>query len=557
MGSNYQGVFITDSNGQIYNGFLENGDRYQHINIANLPYFQEAKQSGKAVVSDMHISEATNKPIISVCAPIMDDYDQFFGLFGIDLDTEYFTSLIANRKIGKTGYGALVDKNGLILAHPVQEYIFKLNVTSVKEMGEINKKMLAGERGVEAYRFKGVDKVAGFAPVGKNGWAIIATQNQEEFRSSAVSIRNSTIAITLAAGLIIGILVLFSARTVTRPINSAVASLMDIAQGEGDLTMRLKVTSGDEVGELAKWFNTFIDKLQGIIRDITKSVHTLSSSSTELSTISQAMSQAAQITSEKSNTVAAASEEMSANMNTVAAAMEQSASNTHLVATAAEEMSSTIREIAQNSEKARNISDQASVKAKDTAARVAELGQAAQAIGKVVETITDISEQVNLLALNATIEAARAGDAGKGFAVVANEIKELAKQTATASQDIKTRIGDIQGTTRVTIEQIDQITKVIQEVNTVVAGIAAAVEEQSATTAEIANNVTQAAQGIQEVTSNVGQSSVVASQMSKDIVDVNSSASEMSSSSSQVNLSAQDLSKLAEQLRGLVNQFKI
>jgi hypothetical protein len=192
-----------------------------------------------------------------------------------------------------------------------------------------------------------------------------------------------------------------------------------------------------------------------------------------------------------------------------------------------------------------------------TAIRNAIFLVAAQAIDKVVETITDISDQVNLLALNATIEAARAGEAGKGFAVVANEIKDLAKQTAQATQDIKEKIAAIQETTAITVKDIDEITKIITEVNDVVSGIATAVEEQSAVTSEIATNVSQAAQGIQEVNVNVGQSATVAAEISSDIGAVSTTAGEISFSSEQVHTSAGSLSKLAEELKTMVGQFKI
>jgi methyl-accepting chemotaxis protein len=365
------------------------------------------------------------------------------------------------------------------------------------------------------------------------------------------------VAMTLGA-LIIGLTMgFFISRGITQPINAAVAGLKDIAQGEGDLTMRLEVSGKDETGEMARWFNVFIEKLQGIMKDIAGGVETLSSSSTELSAISEQMTQGITNVSEKSTTVAAASEEMNANMNNVAAAMEQSATNTNMVATASEEMSSTIGEIAQNAEKARGISDEAATKAASASTNMDQLGAAADSIGKVIEAITDISEQVNLLALNATIEAARAGEAGKGFAVVANEIKELAQQTATATQNIKTEIEGIQGTTSKTVEQITEITQVITDVNSVVANIATAVEQQSAATKEIAANVAQASTGIQEVTENVNQSSAVSGEISSDIAGVSASMDEMSTSSSQVNISAQELSTLSESLKQMVDQFKI
>jgi len=557
MGSQYQGVFIADVNGNIYTGVLENGSMYKGIDISANQEFRGAKQSGGVVIGEMIVSKATGKPVVSACAAIKSENGQVLGVLGTVIKAEYFTDLIANRKVGETGYGYMIDKGGIVLAHPKSDNVLKLDVTGIGGMASINKRMLAGEAGVEEYVFKGIPKIAGFAPVGVNGWSISATQDQAEFLATSNAIRNANIVIALVAGLIVGVLVFFSARAIVKPINAAVAGLKDIAQGEGDLTMRLEATTKDEVGELARWFNTFIEKLQGIIKDISGGVETLSSSSTELSAISEQMTQGIQNVTDKSNTVSAAAEEMSANMNNVAAAMEQSATNTNMVATASEEMSSTIGEIAQNAEKARGISDEAAHKTSTASTNMDQLGTAANSIGKVIETITDISEQVNLLALNATIEAARAGEAGKGFAVVANEIKELAKQTAEATQDIKEKIEGIQGTTTTTVGQIAEITQVITDVNDVVATIATAVEQQSAATKEIATNVAQASQGIQEVNENVNQSSTVSGEISSDIAGVSVSMNEMSTSSGQVNLSAQELSNLSESLKQMVDQFKV
>ena len=366
-----------------------------------------------------------------------------------------------------------------------------------------------------------------------------------------------TWSVVLSTILVLAIVSLFITRNIIRPVGSTTKAIREIAQGDGDLTMRLDIKSKDEIGDMATWFNVFIEKLQGIIKDITEGVETLSSSSTDLSAISEQMNLGIQKVSGKSDTASTAAEEMSVSMSNVAAAMEQSASNTNMVATASEEMSSTIAEIAQNAEKARGISDDAAIKASNASTNMDQMGAAAKSIGKVIQTITDISEQVNLLALNATIEAARAGEAGKGFAVVANEIKELAKQTATASQNIKTEIEGMQGITSKTVDQIAEIIQVINDVNDVVANIATAVEQQSAATKEIAFNVSQASQGIQDVNENVNQSSSVSGEISKDIADVSVSMNEMSTSSSQVNLSAQELSKLSESLKQKVDQFKI
>jgi methyl-accepting chemotaxis protein len=359
---------------------------------------------------------------------------------------------------------------------------------------------------------------------------------------------------TLIIGLIMGFLV---TRSITRPINKAVARLKDIAEGEGDLTQRLEADSRDELGEMANWFNTFLKNLQAIIKDITANAVTLSNASTELSAISQQMSAGAEQTSGKSSTVAAASEEMSTNISSVAAAMEQATTNLNMVATATEQMTASVSEIAQNSEKAREITGTAVTKAQETSKKVNDLGNAAQAINKVTEVITEISEQTNLLALNATIEAARAGEAGKGFAVVANEIKELAKQTAEATLEIKNQINGVQSSTQETVTDIGEICDVISKVDETVSTIAAAVEEQSVTTQDIAGNISQASAGVQEVNTNVAQSTEVTTSISRDISEVSQASNEMTTSSSQVNLSAEELAGMAEKINEMVGKFKV
>jgi methyl-accepting chemotaxis protein len=380
---------------------------------------------------------------------------------------------------------------------------------------------------------------------------------EAEIASAIAGQRNGLILVIVVLLVLTGIGVTLIGKRITRPIVTASEMLKDIAQGEGDLTRRLEVSSRDEVGEMAKWFNVFAENIQRIIGSVQENASQVNDSSSELNTIADQTSTNATETSEKANTVAAASEEMSANMNSVAAAMEEAATNVGMVASAADEMTATINEIAQNTEKARGIAGGAVDQAANASSQVAELGSAAQEIGKVIETITEISEQVNLLALNATIEAARAGEAGKGFAVVANEIKELARQTAEATGEIKSRIESIQNSTDGTVTEIGNITTVVNEVNEIVSTIATAVEEQSVTTNEIASNVSQAAQGIEEVNENVAQSSTVSAEISRDIADVTQASGEISNSSEQISMSAESLNQLARQLNDMVGRFKV
>ncbi len=370
---------------------------------------------------------------------------------------------------------------------------------------------------------------------------------------------NLTTMLIIAGAIFVGIitLCLLIVFGLVRALKMLIANFRDIAEGEGDLTRRIAINSKDEIGELASWFNIFLEKLQGIIRTISNNTASLGNEAQNLAGIASNLAKNAQDTSARSNTVATAAEEMSANLNNVAAAMEESTTNTGMVASAAEQMTATINEIARNSAQANEISGKAVQQAEATSLRMAKLGASADAISKVTETITEISEQTNLLALNATIEAARAGEAGKGFAVVANEIKELAKQTAMATLDIKTKIDDVQQTTIGTVRDIEEITTVINNVNAIVATITTAVGEQSKATEEIAMNINQAADGLGEVNENVSQISVVASTITSEIALVNSASGDVSASSILVDNSSGDLQNLAKELQKAVESFKI
>jgi len=388
----------------------------------------------------------------------------------------------------------------------------------------------------------------------------IETYQQEMGSELTAQVKKGSIAMLSTSGIIFaGIITLCLAIVVgiVRALKAMVGNFRDIAEGEGDLTKRVVIRSRDEIAELARWFNIFLEKLQKIIGTIAASTAAVDTQSKNLSTIADSLAGNARQTSDLSDNVATSAEEMSVNINNVAEAMDDSTANTTMVASAAEEMTATISQIAQNAEKAHKVSEKAVKEAEKTSRRMAELGASAEAISRVTEAITEISEQTNLLALNATIEAARAGEAGKGFAVVANEIKELAKQTAEATLDIKKQIDDVQSTTSTTVGEMREIGKVIISVNEIVASISVAVAEQSAATAEITNSINQAASRLTEVNENISQVSVVAGSITKDISMVNTAAEDITQDSSRVNSSSSDLLRMAEELKKVVNTFRI
>ncbi len=269
--------------------------------------------------------------------------------------------------------------------------------------------------------------------------------------------------------------------------------------------------------------------LKKTMTSVNENAQALSSAAEELTAVSQQMSSNSEETATQSNVVASAAEQVSKNVATVA--------------TSAEEMSASVKEIAKNANDAARVATEAVTVASNTNKTVAKLGESSIEIGKVIKVITSIAQQTNLLALNATIEAARAGEAGKGFAVVANEVKELAKQTATATEDISQKIEAIQTDTKGAVSAIDQISKIIGQINDISNTIASAVEEQSATTNEIARNASEAAKGSTEI--------------SKNITNVSMAARNTTEGANNTLSAATELSKLALDLRRVVEQAKL
>jgi methyl-accepting chemotaxis protein len=518
------------------------------------PWYTKAMETpDRPSISPAYMS-TTGEAVISNMRPILSAGGEIIGCSGLDVGLGVLTDLIQQSPIGQTGYVILVQDDGTILAHPRHnDFNFqKMTDTGVPALTQLN---AVGRGGMEV----SMDNRQWFAEVhtiDKLGWKLIGVIEKTEVMADFNDMLKKMTVMAVILTAIFLTAAIFFANTMARPIMNATGMLKDVAEGEGDLTRRLVVASRDEIGDMATWFNTFLDKLRSIIKEVVSNGGLLNNASDRLLSISQDLRTGADATARKAESVSSASGDLNDRFSTVAAAMEQATQNTNMVATAAEEMAATIHEIATNTEKARSIANRAMSEAGAATTAMTGLNDAAMDIGKVTAIITEISEQTNLLALNATIEAARAGDAGRGFAVVANEIKELAKQTSTATEEIKQRIADIQGTSTSTGGQIRTIAEVIAEINEIIATVATAIEEQSVATRDIAGNVAQASLGLQEVNVNVAQSSMVLQGIAKEIQDVNAATESSKRSTAEVAQNAEELRQLATNLFDLLGRFR-
>jgi methyl-accepting chemotaxis protein len=347
-------------------------------------------------------------------------------------------------------------------------------------------------------------------------------------------------------------------RSVTNPLKEAVVHLEHVAEGDlsRDLSQSL-LDRSDEIGALAQAMQTMSRQLRGMIAEVSRGVGDLSSTAAQLRGKSAGMAAESSSVSDRAHSVAAATGQMSSNVVSVAASMEQTTVNLTHVTHAIGQVTETVNEISGNTEKARRIAAEANVQSLRVTDKIRCLSEAAEAIGKVTQTITEISSQTNLLALNATIEAARAGAAGKGFGVVANEIKALAQQTAAATEDVKSRIADVQNSTSGGIVEIDKVSEIVREVNEIVSLIAIAIEEQSITTKDIARNIAEASAGVNDANRQIAQSSHVSKEIARDIGTVDHAASEMADGSRHMGKSAEDVFRISDLLQLTVGKFRI
>ncbi|AJE02789.1 methyl-accepting chemotaxis protein [Geobacter pickeringii] len=380
-------------------------------------------------------------------------------------------------------------------------------------------------------------------PQGEVIGALYVGVRKSEFFASYDNLKWVVAGIALLIILVAGIIARFVVHHLFRPLDRMHDMLRDVAEGEGDLTKRLDYLEANEVGEMSRSFNTFMDKLHGIISVVSQTVAQLAAASTQVRGSSEIMAGGAEQVADQAGTAATAGEEMAATSADIARNCAVAAEGAQQAADAATDGTTVVEHTV-------TVMNRIADRVKGSARKVESLGSRSDQIGEIVGTIEEIADQTNLLALNAAIEAARAGEQGRGFAVVADEVRALAERTTTATKEIAQMIKGIQAETRLAVSAmeegvhdvetgtteaarsgealrsiLDQISAVALQVNQ----ISVAAEEQTATTCEISATMQEINGVVKHTAQGALESAAAASQ----------------------------LSSLAEELRQLVGQFRL
>ncbi|TWT83818.1 Methyl-accepting chemotaxis protein 1 [Planctomycetes bacterium CA13] len=354
-----------------------------------------------------------------------------------------------------------------------------------------------------------------------------------------------------------GLVTFYLTRRALRPFREINSRMQQMVEGELDLTHRFVSTGSNQSSELAKTLDQWMARLQQIIAAMGHNATAVFGATMELTSTTSGVSCETNVLLAEASSVSASTEQLSSTMQGMSASSTQMSANMLTISSAIEEMSVSIEEITRNASVGSDSAKSTQALAEASNENIQSLKSAADQIGKVIDVIQEIAEQTNLLALNATIEAARAGDAGKGFSVVASEVKALARQTADATLDIRNRVESIQLHTQDTVESIQAINTGIQEVGKASQCIASAVEQQSTATNEIASNTAQTAAASESISSSIGESAAVCQAITESISKMNCSIEHAGHGISVSQSESRQLTDIAEQVQGILNEFRI
>jgi methyl-accepting chemotaxis protein len=346
-------------------------------------------------------------------------------------------------------------------------------------------------------------------------WKVESQRMAEQGVAIASFARNLALGATVVGVILSVILGLVLASSITRPIYKVVTMLRDVSEGEGDLTKRLEITSHDEIGELAHYFNSFCDKLEALIREISASA--------------EQFNEGSRVVSEASQSLASGAQEQSASVEQVNAAVQEMVRMIEQVKDAAGETN-------RLAQQAQSVAREGGEAVQKSAESMQLIRASSQRIAEIIQVISEIASQTNLLALNAAIEAARAGEHGMGFAVVADEVRKLAERSNQAAGEITKLIKE-------STSRVEEGAELSQQTEESLRRIVESVEATSAKIGEIASAAVQQATSAEEV--------------SKAVQNISQVVEQSAAGSEELASSSEELSAQAAALRELVARFKV
>lgn len=496
-------------------------------------------EEGATVLTEPYEDASTGKLILTAASPVYDKSGKtVLGVAGMDVTMERINAMVAEHKIGETGFVMLLSKKGTVLAHPSQDMLYK-NVSEIGLSQNLLDAIAKREESFMNYTHGGKLQFGQLSLVSDTGYMVVSNLPWTEYYEDLVKL-----IVVLAVLFILGMVLLqFGLRKVatkiTRPLRELNQTALKLA--EGNLDVNLQIESDDEVGELGTSINETVKRLKEYIAYIDEISDVLARMAAgklsidlkydyigEFQKVKRALINISDSMNDVMLGISESAEQVSAGADDLARASQGLAGGAGAQAAAVEQLVATATSIAEQVEENRQESENSAKGAMEIVRKMEEnqqqmnrmmeamnkIQQTSQEVVGIIKTIEEIADQTNLLALNASIEAARAGEAGRGFAVVAGEIGNLADQSAKAVNTTRDMIG-------VSLEEIDRGNSLAEEVVASLKDSVEAIENMnvmiqrtSENAAYQAASIEQIREGIEEISQTVQDNSAMAQESS-------------------------------------------
>jgi len=529
----------TDKGGYIQWPITDSGANYDP---RQRPWYKQAMASpGETLLTDAYYWAGDNGVYIATVKTLQDQSGRQVGVMAMDVSLKKLTDIVKQIKLGETGYLMLVEDNGNVIVDPANpennfKQISSLDAAAFRTLAKTGQGGVSVELDGKAYE-------ASVFVSPELGWKFIGLMERQEIYASAVTMTWLIVGTSLVLVILFMFAAFYLAGLIVNPINQVKDGLKEIAQGEGDLTRRLDIVSRDETGELANWFNQFLDSIQKLVGQINQSAVEVTqvaerarASATDMSGASDQQLQAVEMVVAAVNEMASAANEVARNCVETATAAEAGQRST---VDGKDVILATVNSV----EQLRGTVEQ-------SAEFIRQLESETQNINTILDVIRDIADQTNLLALNAAIEAARAGDQGRGFAVVADEVRGLAQRTQVSTEEINNLLNQLNSRTS---QVADNMTASLEQSEQAVAysGQARYAFEAIEASVQAINDMTT------QIASAAEEQHQVSEDINRNISEIHTAASEVNNVSTQVADNSGQQASLASDLNQLVSRFRV
>lgn len=507
---------------------------------------------GTTILTEPYVDASTGQMILSAVSPVFDSNGEALGVAGMDITMEQITEVMAQHKIGKTGFIMLLSADGLVIYHPNQEFVQK-NIAETAIEGNVCTYVENKTEGFVKFKEDGKTKYGYVDMVGDTGYMVVSSMTSSEFYSQLLI----TI-LVLAAIFVIGILLIIkSMKTTAGRITKPILELNETARklAEGNLDVSLDITSQDEVGQLGKSISDTVARLKEYILYIDEIADVLGKMAngklsielkndyvgefgkvkTALENISESMNEIMKGITDSANQLSGGAEELANASQGLAegaemqnAAVEELVASVTLITEQVEENKDDAEKSAEETGKVTGMMVDSQKQMNEMMDAMDKIHETSQQVVGIIKTIEEIASQTNLLALNASIEAARAGEAGRGFAVVADEIGKLADESGKAVNKTRDLInlsmteiekgsvlaGEVVNSLKVSVEAVERVNVMIQKTSENASYQASSMEQIRSGIEEISN-------GVQENSAIAEESSATSEELAAQAITLN------------------------------------